>query len=93
MLFRQFHLFADSPAFDVHNQTEASQAAQFGYNNDYTEILDSNRLRALLVVNHEYTNEGIMFPAAQRESEPRRVRAVGRAAHGLSVVELKPFPL
>ncbi|WP_167306081.1 PhoX family phosphatase [Rathayibacter sp. VKM Ac-2760] len=84
-------LFADSPEFDIRNQTEAAQAAQFGYNNDYTDIVEipgSKRLRALLVVNHEYTNEGIMFPAAQLESEPERVRAVGRAAHGLSVVEL-----
>ncbi|SMH49619.1 hypothetical protein SAMN06295885_3365 [Rathayibacter oskolensis] len=84
-------LFADSPAFDLENQTEASQAAQFGYNNDYTDIVElpgTQRLRALLVVNHEYTNESIMFPAAQLESEPERVRAVGRAAHGLSVVEL-----
>ncbi|AZZ50002.1 PhoX family phosphatase [Rathayibacter rathayi] len=84
-------LFADSPAFDITDQTEASQAAQFGFNNDYTDIVEipgSNRLRALLVVNHEYTNENIMFPAAQLEAEPERVRAVGRAAHGLSVVEL-----
>ncbi|PPF73095.1 PhoX family phosphatase [Rathayibacter sp. AY1E6] len=84
-------LFADSPAFDIADQTEAAQAAQFGYNNDYTDIVEipgSKRLRALLVVNHEYTNESIMFPAAQLEAEPERVRAVGRAAHGLSVVEL-----
>ncbi|KZX21311.1 PhoX family protein [Rathayibacter tanaceti] len=84
-------LFADSPAFDIGGQTEAAQAAQFGYNNDYTDIVEipgSQRLRALLVVNHEYTNENIMFPAAQLEGEPERVRAVGRAAHGLSVVEL-----
>ncbi|PPG84965.1 PhoX family phosphatase [Rathayibacter sp. AY1H2] len=84
-------LFADSPAFDIADQTEAAQAAQFGYNNDYTDIVEipgSKRLRALLVVNHEYTNESIMFPAAQLEAKPERVRAVGRAAHGLSVVEL-----
>lgn len=84
-------LFADSPAFSLENQTEAAQSAQFGYNNDYTDIVEipgSQRLRALLVVNHEYTNESIMFPAAQLEGERERVRAVGRAAHGLSVVEL-----
>lgn len=84
-------LFADSPAFSLEDQTEAAQSAQFGYNNDYTDIVEipgSQRLRALLVVNHEYTNESIMFPAAQLDAEPERVRAVGRAAHGLSVVEL-----
>ncbi|MCM6763618.1 PhoX family phosphatase, partial [Rathayibacter sp. ZW T2_19] len=84
-------LFADSTEFDIADQTGAAQSGQFGYNNDYTDIVEipgSKRLRALLVVNHEYTNENIMFPAAQLESEPERVREVGRAAHGLSVVEL-----
>ena len=85
-------LFSDSPAFDPENQTEAAQARQFGYNCDYTDILPldgSAGLRAVLFVNHEYTNENIMFPAAQLENEKDRVRAVGRAAHGLSVVELE----
>lgn len=84
-------LFADSAEFDLADQTGAAQSGQFGYNNDYTDIVEipgSKRLRALLVVNHEYTNETIMFPAAQLESEQERVREVGRAAHGLSVVEL-----
>ncbi|MCI2265061.1 PhoX family phosphatase [Sediminivirga luteola] len=82
-------LFDDSPAFDAMNQTAESQARQFGYNNDYTDILRLDDTHALLFVNHEYTNEGIMFPAAQIENEPERVRAVARAAHGLSVVELE----
>jgi secreted PhoX family phosphatase len=85
-------LFADSPEFDIANQTAAAQAAQFGYNNDYTdivELLGSDRLRALLFVNHEYTNEAIMFSEAELTTDAERVRAVGRAAHGLSVVELE----
>lgn len=84
-------LFADSEPFDILAQTEASQRGQFGYNNDYTDIVEvpgSKGLRAVLFVNHEYTNENIMFPAEQLAAEPERVRAVGRAAHGLTVVEL-----
>lgn len=84
-------LFADSAEFDVLNQTGAAQAGQFGYNNDYSDIIEipgSDRLRAILFANHEYTNETIMFPAAQLADEPERVREVGRAAHGLTVVEL-----
>ena len=45
-------------------QTPEAQAGQFGYNNDYLDIIETNRdgTRALLVCNHEYTNEDIMFP-------------------------------
>ncbi|WP_235781006.1 PhoX family protein [Sinomonas notoginsengisoli] len=84
-------LFSDSPEFDVMDQTAEAQARQFGYNNDYTDILridGDNGHRAVLFTNHEYTNEDIMFPAAQLAGEKARVRAVARAAHGLSVVEL-----
>lgn len=84
-------LFEDAPGFDIDKQTPEAQARQFGYNNDYTDILrldGPNGKRALLVVNHEYTNENIMFPAAQLAADPARVRGVARAAHGLSVVEL-----
>ncbi|MEV8147934.1 PhoX family phosphatase [Arthrobacter sp. NPDC080073] len=82
-------LFADSPAFELNGQTAAAQARQFGYNNDYTDILpipDSKDRRAVLFTNHEYTNENIMFPATLAAAE---ARAIGRAAHGLTVVELE----
>ena len=82
-------LFSDSPAFDVDDQTPQAQARQFGYNVDYTDIIRTSATTALLFVNHEYTNEGIMFPAAQLTGEPDRVRRVGLKAHGLSVVELR----
>ncbi|MDR6865609.1 secreted PhoX family phosphatase [Microbacterium resistens] len=81
-------LFADSPAFDPANQTPEAQARQFGYNVDYTDVIRTSPTTAILFVNHEYTNEGIMFPAAQLASETERVRRVGLKAHGLSVVEL-----
>ncbi len=55
-------IFADSPAFDPVNQTPEAQARQFGYNNDYVGFVALDENRALLVVNHEYTNEHLMFP-------------------------------
>lgn len=82
-------LFADSPDFDLNNQTAAAQARQFGYNNDYTDIVEipgSKGRRAVLFTNHEYTNESIMVPAGYDAAE---TRAIGRAAHGLAVVELE----
>jgi uncharacterized protein len=82
-------LFADSPAFELEGQTAAAQARQFGYNNDYTDILpipDSKDRGAVLFTNHEYTNENIMFPASLAAAE---ARGIGRAAHGLTVVELE----
>jgi secreted PhoX family phosphatase len=57
-------LFSDAPAFDLSNQTAAAQERQFGYNNDYTDILEipgSKGRRAVLFTNHEYTNDAIMF--------------------------------
>lgn len=82
-------LFTDSPTFDAMNQTAEAQSKQFGYNCDYTDVIRLDDLNALLVVNHEYTNENIMFPADQLANDLDRVRSVGRAAHGFSVVELK----
>lgn len=82
-------LFKDAPAFDVNRQTAAAQARQFGYNNDYSDIITvpgSKGRRALLFANHEYTNENIMFSP---ETPAAEARAIGRAAHGLSVVELE----
>ncbi|MCO6051085.1 PhoX family phosphatase [Mesorhizobium sp. RP14(2022)] len=57
-------LFPDAPDFDPLNQTPEAQARQFGYNNDYVGFipLDGAQNRGLLVVNHEYTNEHLMFP-------------------------------
>lgn len=85
-------LFHDSPDFGLDRQTAAAQARQFGYNNDYTDIIElpgTAGKRAVLVTNHEYTNEGIMFSDAQLASDPSGMRAVARAAHGMSVVELE----
>jgi secreted PhoX family phosphatase len=82
-------IFDGAPEFDLNNQTAAAQEKQFGYNNDYTDILEipgSKGRRAVLFANHEYTNENIMFPPTMPADQ---MRAVGAAAHGLSVVELE----
>jgi secreted PhoX family phosphatase len=85
-----------APTFDPHHQTPAAQAAQFGYNNDYVAVLPLERSwfggtrRALLVVNHEYTNEELMFPGVtSADGATVEQRKVAMAAHGLSVVEIE----
>ena len=89
-------LFADAPEFDWNAQSAEAQKQQFGYNNDYTEIQEipgSHGKRAVMFVNHEYTNENIMLPPETDEDD--RIE-IGMAAHGLTVVELerknKNFP-
>lgn len=84
-------IFADAPDFDFANQTPAAQAGQFGYNNDYLEILrQPNGKKGLLVCNHEYVNPEIMFPAAPaNDAEKATRRNIFRNAVGMSVVELE----
>ena len=82
-------LFDDAPDFDWNAQSAEAQKRQFGYNNDYTEIQEipgSNGKRAVMFVNHEYTNENLMLPPETDEDE--RIE-IGMAAHGLTVVELE----
>ncbi|HEY4613837.1 MAG TPA: alkaline phosphatase PhoX, partial [Citricoccus sp.] len=84
-------LFEDSPEFDATAQTGETQAAQFGYNCDYLDVVSdggSDR-RGYLVSNHEYTNENIMFSPEYRASHHEDVVNAAIAAHGLSVVDLR----
>ncbi|MCP2326306.1 hypothetical protein HDA40_004813 [Hamadaea flava] len=81
-----------APAFDAYNQSPAAQEKQFGYNNDFVAILplDHSDRHALLVCNHEYTNEELMFPGftglANLTVEQQKTAI---AAHGMSVVEIE----
>ncbi|MET9048178.1 PhoX family protein [Streptomyces sp. NPDC004362] len=77
-----------TPAFDPENQTAAAQAGQFGYNNDFLALLPvpGERGRRLLVANHEYTDEVLMFRGYDPQNPTRRQVEVAWAAHGLSVV-------
>ncbi|CAN1557597.1 PhoX Predicted phosphatase [Rhabdaerophilaceae bacterium] len=88
----------DAPAFDPAKQTAAAQAKQFGYNNDFLGFapIDNNPNHGLLVVNHEYTNEELMFPKLGRQDQRARfagmtkeLAEVEMMAHGGSVIEIK----
>lgn len=90
-------LFPDSPAFDPRAQSAEAQLKQFGYNNDYIAFLplDESGDRALLCINHEYTNEEVMFPGfARRQDEcgfedmTAEIVDIEMAAHGVTVVEI-----
>lgn len=83
-----------APAFDPMNQTAEAQAQQFGYNNDFIGIIpipgEDPTSHALLVVNHEYTLDGLMFPDRGENAGPlpRELVDVELAAHGGAVVEI-----
>ena len=82
-----------APAFDVHNQTAAAQAMQFGYNCDYLCVkpFPDDQDRALLFANHEYTDEQLMFPGVATGTAPTtdEQKRIAMAAHGLSVVQIR----
>src|SRR5665811_2310302 len=70
---------------------------QFGHNNDYIAFLplDDKGGRALLCINHEYTNEEVMFPGIkQRQDEcnfenmTAELVDIEMAAHGVTIVEI-----
>lgn len=79
----------DAPEFDFDDQTAEAQAKQFGYNCDYVGFLPLDDDSGLLWVNHEYTNEELMFRGYSdgADADPEWIR-VAMAAHGGSVVEL-----
>ncbi|MBA5776485.1 PhoX family phosphatase [Stappia sp. F7233] len=100
-------IFADSPAFDPLNQSADAQRKQFGYNNDFIGFipLGGSDEHGLLVVNHEYTNEELMFPGivtiVEVEKDGKKVKKaevaeadraridIEMAAHGGSIVEIR----
>lgn len=95
-------LFVDAPAFDPANQSAEAQRRQFGYNNDYVGYIpmpgaEDPSAHGLLVVNHEYTNEHLMFPGIVTiaggeiqvaPADQKRVD-IEMAAHGGTVAEIR----
>ncbi len=92
-------VFADASEFDPLNQSEAAQERQFGYNNDFVGFipLEGADDHGLLVVNHEYTNEHLMFPGivtvedgkiAVADATEDRVD-IEMAAHGGTIIEIR----
>ncbi|MFI9050446.1 PhoX family protein [Streptomyces sp. NPDC053427] len=77
-----------APAFHPDRQSAKAQSGQFGYNNDYMAVLDlpGERCRQLLVINHEYTDEQLMFAGYDAENPTREQAEIGWAAHGISVL-------
>ncbi|MER7346178.1 PhoX family phosphatase [Streptomyces aurantiacus] len=82
-----------APAFDADKQTAKAQAGQFGYNNDFLSLLPlpgekhgEDHGRQVLVANHEYTDEILMFKGYDAKNPTREQVEIAWAAHGLSVV-------
>lgn len=89
-----------APDFDPRGQSADAQAMQFGYNNDYIGYASlpfgsQNSDRALLCVNHEYTNEEVMFPGIERQDKidfPEMTADlvnIEMAAHGGTVMQVE----
>jgi hypothetical protein len=89
----------DAPDFDPFNQRAASQLKQFGYNNDFIGFIplpfgSNNSEHGLLCVNHEYTDEEVMFPGLGKYVEThskasQKIVDIEMACHGGSVIEIK----
>ncbi|CAM3759549.1 PhoX family phosphatase [Kibdelosporangium persicum] len=79
-----------APAFNPGRQTAAAQAAQFGYNCDYLAVLDlpGEPRRVVMVANHEYTDEVLMFAGYNAANPTREQVEIAWAAHGMSVLVL-----
>ncbi len=87
-----------APTFNPSQQTAAAQAQQFGYNNDFLGFfpIDGHSDHGLLVVNHEYTSEELMFPGVVRQDKDAKFAvmtadlvAIEMMAHGGSVIEIQ----
>ncbi|WP_299049749.1 PhoX family phosphatase [uncultured Nocardioides sp.] len=77
-----------APRFDPQNMTPDAARQQFGYNCDYVGVLPhpTAAKKSLLVVNHEYTSDDIMFPASYDDEAKKEISMYN---HGMSVVEIK----
>lgn len=92
-------LFPDAPEFHPMKQTAEAQTRQFGYNTDFIGFIPLNGSadHGLLVANHEYTNEELMFPGvgvqdskdANFAKMTQDLVAIEIAAHGGAVVEIR----
>ncbi|GII77410.1 hypothetical protein Sru01_23920 [Sphaerisporangium rufum] len=79
-----------APEFDFDAQTSRAQARQFGYNCDFVTFFPLGRDRGLLWVNHEYTDEELMFRGYPGgDTAPVELIEIAMAAHGGSVVEIE----
>ena len=90
-----------APPFDPRTQSAAAQKRQFGYNNDYLGYIPmpgapNPSRHGLLVANHEYTNEELMFPGLGRQDRKevnfagmtKELAEIEMSAHGGAVLEV-----
>ncbi|PRY45816.1 PhoX family protein [Umezawaea tangerina] len=84
-------LFPGVPQFDFDDQTAEKQAQQFGFNCDFAALLPQDPLGLvnLLVTNHEYTTEPMMFHGYDANNPTEEQVRIAWAAHGLSVVMVR----
>lgn len=91
-------VLAEAPAFDPAKPSGAAQDKQFGYNNDFIGFIpiDGRSDRGLLVVNHEYTNDELMYFGLVGWTRKGKVAGLtdeqiraSMAAHGGSVIEIE----
>jgi secreted PhoX family phosphatase len=90
---------ADAPEFDPRAQTAAAQLKQFGYNNDFIGYIplplgSDNADHGLLCINHEYTDEEVMFPGLGQYDEAfsgatKAIAEIEMACNGGSIIEIK----
>ena len=82
-----------APEFRIDAQTPEAQAKQFGYNCDFIGWLPLDDDNALLVVNHEYTDEQLMFAGVADEEGAGDItdeqKRIAMMAHGISVVQVR----
>ena len=78
------------PAFrwDASN-CAAEQAVQMGMHHDGIHYypIDGSSTHGLLVMNHEYTDDGLLFPDGKNNWTAEKVRKA-QAAHGVAVIEV-----
>jgi uncharacterized protein len=83
-------LSGENPAFreDAGN-TAAEQEAQMGMHHDGIHFFAQEGSKSgLLVMNHEYTDDGLLHPDGQKTWTAEKVRKA-QAAHGVSVIEVE----
>ncbi|MCG6860366.1 MAG: PhoX family phosphatase [Chromatiaceae bacterium] len=92
-------VLAGAPAFDPYNQSAGTQRGQFGYNNDFIGYIplpfgSGNSEHGLLCINHEYTNEEVMFPGlslydSEHGGVTKEIVEIEMACNGGSIIEIK----
>ncbi|MCB1772794.1 MAG: PhoX family phosphatase [Gammaproteobacteria bacterium] len=85
--------------FDPAAHNVSAQLGQFGYNNDFIGYVplpfgSGNAAHGLLCINHEYTDEELMFPGYGRHDRgfsrlTRDIVDIEMACHGGSVIEVR----